>query len=360
MSGIRPLEPADVPAAAALFERMQRTGSSAAGLEAWFRSILFEDPWHDPELPSLVLEDEDGAVAGFYSRATRRFRFDGEPLRASITLHFFVAPEQRGRASGALLGARLLGGRQDFTHTDGPTEATLRMWTALRGTVLATESLEWTRILRPVAYWNERLARHRAPRLASAARRLAPPLDAGLTRAGAAAVPKARELRTTDEPLTPALMAEHLEALTSWARLRPDYDEPYLRWLFEQLGGRRTSYGDLSARLVRRDGEPIGWHVALIPHGGTAETLQLVARPEDMSDVFDAYLAHAAQAGAVAARGRLDPAVSAAVTRERSILRRGNAVLLRARDPQLTLAALRGETLLSRLDANMWMDSHGR
>jgi hypothetical protein len=154
-------------------------------------------------------------------------------------------------------------------------------------------------------------------------------------------------------------MVAHLEAFTDWARLRPDYDEPYLRFLLDQLDA-TTSYGELSARLVRRDGAPIGWHISLIEQGGAAEVLQVVGRPEDLPDVFDALLAHAYEQGAAAVRGRLDPPLVEAVTRDRSVLRRGTGVLLRTREPQLSLAALKGETQLSRLDSNVWMDSHGR
>jgi hypothetical protein len=137
MSGIRPFTPADVPAAVALFEQVQQTGSSVAGLERLYHALLFEDPWTDPELPGLVYEDEEGALAGYITRCTRRFRFDGEPIRISTTIHFLVDPQVRRKAVGALLSARLLGGRQDASHTEGPTEATLRMWKSMRGDVVA-------------------------------------------------------------------------------------------------------------------------------------------------------------------------------------------------------------------------------
>lgn len=354
MSGIRPFEPADVPAAVALFERMQQSGSSLAGLEALYRALLFEDPWADPELPSLVYEDENGELAGYITRCTRRFRFDAEPVRLSTTIHFFVDPAVRRKAVGALLSARLLGGAQDASHTEGPTEATLRMWRSMRGEILRLESLEWTRVLRPAAYWGDRLGGGAA----RAGRALAAPLDKLLGKVAGGGEPRLpRGVR--DEPLTPALMVAHLAELTDWARLRPDYDEPYLRFLFGQLE-QTSSYGDVSARLVRRDGAVIGWHVGFVRAGGHFDVLQVAGRPEDMPDLFDALLAHAWQAGAVAVRGRLDAPLAEAVTRDRSILRAGTAVLLRARAPELPLAALRGQAQLSRLDSNVWMDSAGR
>lgn len=362
MSGaIRPLTREDVPAAVALYEREIGTGSSLPGLERLFTALLFDDPWTDPELPSLAYVDGDGALAGFFSRCTRRLRFDDEPVRMSAMIHFVVSPEVRKRAAAALLAARLLGGPQEISHTEHADLPTRKLWAALRGRPQQLESLEWTRVVRPAAYWQERAtARRLSPRAATLMRQLATPVDRALQRmAGTRPDPPERADATTDEPLTPAGMLAHLDALTGWARLRPDYDEPFLRWLFAELALTRT-YGELSARLVRRDGEPIGWHVSMIERGGLADTLQVVSRPDDANAVFANLLAHARERGAVAVRGRLEAPLLDAITQRRSVLRRSNWALLRARDPELERATLLGQSVLTRLDSNVWMDTRGR
>jgi hypothetical protein len=358
MGGIRPFEQGDVPAAAALFERTVGTGSSTAGLASLFSRLLFEDPWQDPELPSLVYEGEDGELAGFLSRATRRMRFDGEPFRMTVSLHFAVSPEARGHATGALLAARMLGGAQDGSTTEHAIEQSRRLWEGLKGRRLQLQSLEWTRVLRPASYWQGRVARGGGA--AAATRPLAKPLDALARRLpGGAAAPVRLPDGVTDEPLTSEVMVAQLDALAGWAALRPDYDVPYLRWLFQMVAD-TPSFGDLAARLVRRGGEPIGWHLSLIEPGGHAEVLQLVAPPDETPAVFDALLAHAHAQGAVAARGRLEPPLLDAISRDRSVLRGGGTVLLRTRAPEPFHAVLEGRALLTRLDANGWVDVRGR
>jgi len=352
---IRALERDDLPAVVALYERVVRSGSSQEGLERLFHAMLFEDPWQDPELPSLV-SYEDDVLAGFFTRSTRRVLLDQRRLRIACGIHFVVAPEARGRAGGMLLCARMLGGPQDATFTDGANDATERLWGALKGRRLALESLEWTRVLKPAAYWADRLAeRGASSRLPfGAARRVAVPFDAamrGVRRRGADGEPA-----TSDEPLTPAAMLAHGEELMGWARLRPDYDLPFLEWLFAQLAAVR-GFGDFTARLVRRDGAPIGWHASFVRAGSLAEAIQVVARPADLPAVFDALVAHVEAQGAVALRGRLDPPLVEAVTQERSILRSGYPVLLRTQDPDVLGAALAGEMLFARLDANAWIDT---
>lgn len=362
MSGtIRPLTRADLPAAVLLYEREIGTGSSLAGLERYFETILFDDPWADPELPSLAYVDDDGTLAGFFSRCTRRFLFDGEPVRVCAMIHFVVAPEARKRAAAALLAARLLGGPQDASHTDGANLPTRRLWGAMKGRVMQLESLEWTRVLRPAAYWQERaIGRRLSPRSAAVTKRLAVPVDLALLRAAGARVkPSAEVAATTDEPLTPSAVVEHIGELAGWARLRPDYDEPYVRWLFAQLAATRT-YGELSARLVKRDGVPIGWHVSMIERGGLAEVFQVATRPADATTVFGALIDHTRAQGAIAVRGRIEAPLIDAITQERSVMRRSNWALLRARDPELATAALLGDSFLTRLDSNIWMDTRGR
>src|SRR3954454_20373317 len=98
---IRPLVRDDLPAVAALLAAHMRP-QPAPDLKRFLSATLFEDPWADPELPSLVAE-QDGAVAGFVARQPRRLELDGEPLLAVCCSHLTVAPEQRAGALAARL-----------------------------------------------------------------------------------------------------------------------------------------------------------------------------------------------------------------------------------------------------------------
>src|SRR5919202_1469489 len=98
---IRAFEPDDLGAVAALL-RAHLPNAPAADLERFLAATLLEDPWADPELPSLVAEQE-GAIVGFIARQPRRMELDGEPLRAVCCSHLTVAPEHRAGALAARL-----------------------------------------------------------------------------------------------------------------------------------------------------------------------------------------------------------------------------------------------------------------
>src|SRR3990172_5472590 len=58
MATIRIFTENDVPAVAALFARVYpaHRWSSQLACESYFREILFDNPWRDPELPSWVAD----------------------------------------------------------------------------------------------------------------------------------------------------------------------------------------------------------------------------------------------------------------------------------------------------------------
>ncbi len=354
-AGVRPLEPEDLPAVAALFQRTMAPRSSADGVETLFRSVLLDDPWADPRLPSLVATDADGALLGMLLASPRRLRLDGKPLRGMCGMHVLVDPAARGGGAAFDLLMRFLRGAQDVSFTDGAPEDIRPLLARLDCHPLQLESLEWTSILRPAAYWRGRLHSGRGGGVAS--HWPVAPFDELLARSPL--TPSTVTDGLSDEPLTPGLMVAHLDALTSWARLRPDYDLPFLTWLFAQLGNDHPQ-GELAARLVRRDGQPIGWHISLVRPGGMAETMQLVARPRDTADVFAALLSHARERGAAAVRGRLEAALLDAITTRRTLLRRTSFVMLRARDPDVLGAITSGAAVFTRLDADWWVDPRGR
>ena len=62
MATLRTFAENDIPAVAALFERVypQRRWASQAACEAYFREILFNNPWRNLDLPSWVAEEDGG------------------------------------------------------------------------------------------------------------------------------------------------------------------------------------------------------------------------------------------------------------------------------------------------------------
>ena len=92
----------DIGGVADLFLRAFRKGDehSLPALRDYLRRLYLENPWVDPELPSLVA-DHDGAVAGFIGIVPMPQRLDGAPVRVDH-----------------VDGAR--GDRQPWPHPPGP------------------------------------------------------------------------------------------------------------------------------------------------------------------------------------------------------------------------------------------------
>ena len=153
-------------------------------------------------------------------------------------------------------------------------------------------------------------------------------------------------------------MLDGLAKATAGFRLRPDYDEGYLRWLLAELATVERR-GELTARLVRGEGgRVLGWYIAYFPRGGIAQVLQVAAQGDDVGVVLDELFAHASAASVAAVSGRLEPHLVDAVSDRRCIIRRTSKVLVHAKDPEITRAVLAGESFLTRLDGEWWMAPH--
>ncbi len=260
MTTIRPLERSDLAEVTSLYELAYRSGTRSAppGLEEYFERTLLEQPWVDPEIPSLVYVDESGAVSGFLGSSVRRLDFDGEPVRLAVSGQLVADPKARSRAAGAFLMKAYLAGPQDLTITDGATEEVRRMWVGLGGETRHLECIGWIRAFRP---WvaAAQLVEGPRPRLARVLRPVAPALDA-TTRAASSWL-EATEPAGTREELTPELVVEHLPQVARHFRLRPAYDLDFIRRLLPEVEAVRNR-GTLVRQLVRLDsGDVAGWFV---------------------------------------------------------------------------------------------------
>src|SRR4051794_11805201 len=266
---IRPFAPADLAAVAGLL-RAHLAPAPAPDLERFLAATLIDDPWADPELPSLVAE-QAGAVVGFIARQPRRLELDGEPLRAVCCSHLTVAPEYRPGALGARLARACLDGPQRLTVSDSAGDVVVRLWRVLGGDVDTARACEWMLVLRPARYTA------RLPRAPVGA----VPLHAlwrHTRRRGLVPEPGVRS-----EPADPAALAEQLGALTARLRLRPAADPAHLGHV---LGTLAATGRHAECRIVRRDGRPIGLWACLVRPGGAAQVLALVGRDQEGASVL--------------------------------------------------------------------------
>ena len=355
-SRIRPLERDDIPQVAGLYELVMRSGSRtpSPGLADYFERTILDYPWADPQIPSLVYEEADGEITGFHGSHVRRFLLGSEPIRIGCGGQVVAHPRVRHKAVGALLMRRYLMGPQDLTITDTASVPTHAMWGKLHGEEVSLSCINWTRLFRPWRFTGDRLLPDRGARVARPLWSMLDPVTTRLPGVGS----RTRESGLNAEELTSHALVENVEKLASSLALRPDYDVPFLDWLFEELSQVR-SYGALVRTLLRDDdGAVVGWYVYFVVPGGTSHVLQIMASDPQVGDVLDHLFADAQSRRSAALRGRLEPRLLEPLARRRSILRWEGGALVSSRHQSLLNAVAYGHSLLTRMDSEWWMGHH--
>ena len=354
---IRPVEPGDLDAVAKLVGETLRAcePGSEASLAEFLRRTLFEQPWADPEIPSLVA-DEDGDIVGFIGAEIRRVRLGDRAMRFAWAAHSVVSPAARARAVGFALTQRLLDGPQDATLGDSASPLVEQMWLRLGARRLELKGIHWVRVFRPASV-AARLLDPRRARVRAGTRRLAGWLDDLTVAVGRAAIAP-RPATAAEEELTPSAMLDAMPPLGRRLGLHPHYDEAFLTWLFDELP-RAKDRGQLVARLVRdARGRPLGWYVYFLRRGWRSEVLQVAAGGERaLRTVFDQLLAHAYAHGSAAVRGRLEPGMLGVVAERRCLLWHRGATVAHSSDPDVLDTIERPDALVSRLDGDPWVDT---
>lgn len=359
MSEIRPMRPDDLPEVAELYRFVDRSDWRIPGSEVpgWLHRTLFAQPWFDGEIPSLVYIDDAGAIMGFIGSHARRMRFDGEPIRMTAAGPLIAHPQVRSQAVGARLWRRLLAGPQQLTITDGASDEMRQIFEMIGGQLMHPSSIAWARILRPWSYIGNRVLSRTAwtrHRVKPWAHRPLAALDVPTVRAaGRLRAPAAAASR--DEPLTPELLIEHLPEISRSLRLVPDYDLPFLRWLFAELENNKT-WGTPHRRLVRaHDGRVLGWYVYFVLEREGCQVIHLVARPRHEGTVLANLLSHAYEHGAAAVQGRVEARILASLAHCGALFRFSPRSLVHSRDPALIGSITSGSALLTRLEGEWWM-----
>ena len=344
MAEIRPLEPGDLDAVAALV---------AACIPGWRRSAavlarnLVADPWATEPLRSLVVTEAGGKIVGAFGAQERRLVFNGEQLRGVSCSHLVVAKESRGGASGAMLVKRMLSGDQDLTWTDSGTADVVRIWRAFGGSLDHTRSGDWMYVLRPV-----RWMRHTAWGVVSGSRggrRVLPagsfPVHALGRRMLPGAFPKAPPHLRVEEAL-PGAVLDALPRLTTGVHLRVDYDREYLDHVYRQI---ESLAGPIVRHLVLDQGEPIGWYV-YIPRPGVGRVVHLAGDRRRIGDVFSHLVTDARERGCGMLSGRLEPHLDEPLRARFGIVALTQRPLVHAHDPALLATLASDQSLLTEFD----------
>ncbi len=357
MSQIRPLEREDLPQVTELYERTMRSGGQTPPpmLAAYFERTLLDQPWADPDIPSLVFDTANDRILGFIGSHVRRLLIDGRQIRMGCAGQLVTDRQERHVGIGARLLRSYLSGPQDLTITDGATPVVNEIWLRLGGYAAHPGSTVWTRLFRPWRavgdLWLERNGRER---LRTIARRAWPVLDLPTTRI---ARPPEWPAGVHAEELTPQAVIEHQCHVLQGARLRAHYDEPFLEWLFREMAAVRTR-GALVRRLLRREDRVLGWYVAYLKVAGLSQVMQVMAARGELRTVLDCLFADAWHSGAAALEGRLENVLYEPLYHRRCMFHYGDRALFHSRDPEIIAAISLGRSALTRLDGEWWMGHH--
>jgi hypothetical protein len=356
VTDIRALERDDLPAAATLYDAGFRDGRRPAdpAIAGLLERLLFDNPWADPEIPSLLARDGRGRAVGLIGASARRLVLDGQPVRLAVESHLVVDPAAQDPLAAPRLIRHLLDGPQDATITDTAVDSVRHMWMRLGGGMRHLECFEWIRVFHPWATAAAVAERRRGRRLGGA-RAVAALLEAP-TAAAARRYLRAAPPEADAQPLTPETLVRHLPALSRRLALWPDYDEPYAAWLLrESVGAYRD--GAVVGNLVLDGERALGWYVYVLRPGAMSEVIGVAAGARDIDAVLDHLLAHAGAHGAAAVRGRLEPALVEPVARRRCLLRFAGRALIHSRNDRLAQVVATGPALLTRLEGEWWFEA---
>lgn len=359
MGEIRALRQEDVAAVAGLFQRILRKTHQPAtpALKAYLSTLFLDGPDLDPEIGSHVHVGEDGRVSGFVGVMPLSMQAEGRSVRAAVCGSLMVDNHAEDPFAGARLMRAFLSGPQDISLTETANDVATTMWRKLRATVLPGHSLEWLRVIRPAGF-----AMEMAAGAASAARLLSPlarPLDAFLRRGKpelrwstvtAAAPDNVVSTIDADDDTTIDL----LQKLTAGFAVRPHWQPDSLRRMVAESRS-KAGYGEMVRQMVTtRDGRPIGLFLYYGDPGRIGRVLQILAAPGQTGAVIDTMLAHAAERGMVALRGRTQPALLDAMLGRRFVFLHASASIVHARDATLLEPFLAGKAFFNGFAGESW------
>jgi hypothetical protein len=340
----------DIAAVATLFQKSFRAAGASPpeSLRRYFEGVFLQHPWADPELPSRVHVNAEGAVNGFIGVLPARMRFRDRPLRAAMACSLMVDDPHRDPLAGARLLRAFFKGPQELSFSETANPVSQGMWERLGGVSAPAYSMEWVKVFRPFQAAVAAVPGTRfAQPVAWTFDKLSRPVTRRFLDAETSVVPRGED--ADDESLI-AILSE----LAGTCPLRPDWTAESLRWLLSHARDKER-HGPAARRIVHgRGGKPIGCYIYYGRPNGIAWVLQVLAPPDSVAAVVDDLFAHAARQGCAAVRGRTHPALLDALLRRKCLMLHRASTMLNVRDPELLRAVRAGEALLNGLAGEAW------
>lgn len=361
MSRVRPLEAADVPAVAAMFQRILRNLRSPppASLVDYMRRFYLETPGCGDGISPLVHVDEAGRISGFVGVHALPMVLGDRPLRAAVCGSLMVEGRDRDPMAGARLLKAFVDGPQDLSFSETANEVSTRLWTRLRGVVLPQYSLDWVRVIRPAGFVVDlaagrvgaaRLLQPAAAAFDGLVRRAMKPGDKRWAAATAGGAPETARAAEIDR----ARFAALVEPLTDQFALRPAWGEMQLDGMLADAAA-KPDLGELVlASVAAPSGVAIGAFAYHARAGRIGRVLQVLARPGQAGTVIDSLVDHAARRGLSGLRGRTQPVLLEAMLTRRTAFVPVASTVVHARDAEILQALKDSRAFLNGIAGESW------
>jgi hypothetical protein len=360
-NAIRPVDEADIPAVADLFQRIfvAKGHSAPAALVDYMNALFIDGPERDPAIRSKVHVKPDGRISGFIGAMPLAMSFKGTALRAAVCGPLMVD----GHAADPLAGARLLraflAGPQDLSLTETANAVSTAMWRKLRGTALPDYSLEWVYVLRPAGFALETRAWHSAARflrpVAGTFDILGARVLERMKRSGPLQVAKTGLSCEADD----AAVVDLIKRFTSAFELHPVWHGQALEYILADAAS-KSQFGPLRRCVVTtRSGNAIG---AYLYHGGKgriARVLQILHAPGQAGAVIEQLLGDAGASGAVGLRLRVQPWLLDALLGRGGFFLHRSSTLVHSRNPALLAPFVSGKAFFNGLAGEAWSRLNG-
>ncbi|MCY6381753.1 hypothetical protein [Hoeflea prorocentri] len=356
-AGVRPFDPADIPAVAAMFQKIMLGSKkpAPATLERCLQETFLDHPRFDPELPSRVYIDAAGTIGGFIGVLPSPMTFRGEPLRAAIAGSLMVENPAQNPLAGARLLRSVRSGPQDITISETANDVSMGMWERMGDSAVAQYSLQWVRVFRPAAF-----ATAMASDRIAAARLLGPvaavaDLSVKHLTGRSSEAGDVKPLRSKRAQAGRGELASLIKELAQNYALRPEWDDEALAWMLSQAQ-EKSRYGDMRSHIVLSpSGKVLGCYVYYLRSGGIAWVLQVLAHPKAHAAVVESLLEDARAGGAAAIRGRVQPETIAPLMRRKAFFVCNASMVVHTRRSELLDTVNAGDALITGLAAESWI-----
>lgn len=356
-TGIRPLEPDDIPAVASMFQKIM-LGSrkpAPASLGQCLRETFLDHPEFDPELPSRVYIDTAGRIGGFIGVLASPMTFRGERLRAAIAGSLMVEDPVQNPLAGARLLRSVRSGPQDLSISETANDVSMGMWERMGDSAVAGYSLQWVRVFRPAAF-----ATAMASDRMGAARLLGPvaamtDLSVGRFIGMSSDSAQAKPPRHKTSDISGSALADLIAELAQDYALRPRWDGDTLEWMLDQAAT-KPRYGAMRSHIVQTQrGRALGCYIYYLRPGGVAWVLQILAHPKAYAAVVESLLENAREAGAAAIRGRAQPDTIVPLMRRKAFFVCNASTVVHTARSDLLDAVHAGDALITGLAGESWI-----